>query len=71
MTEINDQYIEFTDEDNQEEKVTFQYDADKINISTREPTIELLLKRINEEALDLAPDFQRHANVWYSHFTPK
>lgn len=66
MTEVNDQYTEFLDEDedNQEEKVTFQYDPDKINISTREPTIELLLKRINEEALDLAPDFQRHANVW-------
>ncbi|AKG21399.1 DUF262 domain-containing protein [Calothrix sp. 336/3] len=55
---------EIEDENNQEEKVTFQYDPEKINISTREPTIELLLKRINEEALDLAPDFQRHANVW-------
>jgi Protein of unknown function DUF262 len=66
MTKINDQYIEFVDEDedNQEEKVTFQYDPEKINISTREPTIDILLKRINEEALDLAPDFQRHANVW-------
>jgi Protein of unknown function DUF262 len=66
VTEFNDQYTDFLDEDEdgQEEKVTFQYDPDKINISTREPTIELLLKRINEEALDLAPDFQRHANVW-------
>jgi hypothetical protein len=55
------------DEDNfeeKEEKVTFLYDPEKINIITREPTIELLLKRINEEGLDLAPDFQRHANVW-------
>ncbi len=40
------------------------YDPDKINIVTREPTIEQLLRRINEEALDLAPDFQRHANIW-------
>jgi Protein of unknown function DUF262 len=40
------------------------YDPDKINIFTREPTIEQLLRRINEEALDLAPDFQRHANIW-------
>jgi hypothetical protein len=40
------------------------YDPDKINIFTKEPTIEQLLRRINEEALDLAPDFQRHANIW-------
>ncbi|MCF2149486.1 DUF262 domain-containing protein [Desmonostoc muscorum LEGE 12446] len=55
---------EILEEEDQEEKVTFQYDPDKINIVTREPTIELLLKRINEEALDLAPDFQRHADIW-------
>ena len=40
------------------------YDPDKINIFTREPTIEQLLRRIDEAALDLAPDFQRHANIW-------
>ncbi|ACK70793.1 protein of unknown function DUF262 [Gloeothece citriformis PCC 7424] len=40
------------------------YDPEKINIITREPTIEQLLRRINEQALDLAPDFQRHANIW-------
>jgi Protein of unknown function DUF262 len=66
MTEINDQYTEFVDEDedNQEEKVTFEYDPEKINIATREPTIEQLLRRIDEEALDLAPEFQRQANIW-------
>ncbi|MEA5583461.1 DUF262 domain-containing protein, partial [Nodularia harveyana UHCC-0300] len=55
------------EEDNDEEaeeKVTFQYDPEKINIVTREPTIEQLLRRIDEEALDLAPDFQRQANIW-------
>ncbi|MFN6565082.1 MAG: DUF262 domain-containing protein [Nostoc sp. ChiSLP01] len=55
---------EILDEEEREEKITFQYDPDEINIITREPTVELLLKRINEEALDLAPDFQRHADVW-------
>jgi hypothetical protein len=73
VTELNNYNAQLTDEDTldeedneeeQYEKNTFQYDPDKINIVTREPTIELLLKRINEEALDLAPDFQRHANVW-------
>ncbi|MEG4576241.1 DUF262 domain-containing protein [Microcoleus sp. N3A4] len=46
------------------EKDKLIYDPDQINIFTREPTIEQLLRRINEEALDLAPDFQRHANIW-------
>ena len=40
------------------------YDPEKINVRTREPTIEQLLRRIDEAALDLAPDFQRHANIW-------
>lgn len=40
------------------------YNPDEINIFTREPTIEQLLRRIDEAALDLAPDFQRHANIW-------
>lgn len=64
--ELADEEI-LDDEDNDEEqyeKVTFQYDPEKINIATREPTIEQLLRRIDEEALDLAPDFQRQANIW-------
>jgi len=40
------------------------YDPEKINVRTREPTIEQLLRRIALKALDLAPDFQRHANIW-------
>jgi hypothetical protein len=46
------------------EKDKLIYDPEKINIFTREPTIEQLLRRIDEEALDLAPDFQRYANIW-------
>ncbi|MBW4666799.1 MAG: DUF262 domain-containing protein [Cyanomargarita calcarea GSE-NOS-MK-12-04C] len=73
MTAFNDQYAEFVEEEvsddeennqEEEEKVTFQYDPEKINIATREPTIEQLLRRIDEEALDLAPEFQRQANIW-------
>ena len=57
----------FDEEESGEEKYEkkhFQYDPEEINIATREPTIEQLLRRINEEALDLAPDFQRQANIW-------
>ncbi|MEA5564142.1 DUF262 domain-containing protein [Anabaena sp. UHCC 0399] len=68
MTDLNNYKSELADEENnyeeQEEKFTFQYDPEKINIVTREPTIEQLLRRIDESALDLAPDFQRQANIW-------
>ncbi|QLE50560.1 DUF262 domain-containing protein [Nostoc sp. C057] len=73
MTDLNNYNAELADEEtldeenNDEEqydKVTFQYDPDKINITTRQPTIEQLLRRIDEAALDLAPDFQRQANIW-------
>ena len=42
MTAFNDQYTEFVEDEalDEEEKVTFQYDPEKINIDTREPTIE-------------------------------
>jgi hypothetical protein len=55
------------DEDYLDEDLTpdrLLYDPEKINIATKEPTIEQLLRRINEDALNLAPDFQRHADLW-------
>ncbi|KYC43796.1 hypothetical protein WA1_01130 [Scytonema hofmannii PCC 7110] len=61
---------DMVDEENNEEEflddkdTTLRYDPEKINIVTKEPTIEQLLRRIDEEALDLAPDFQRQANIW-------
>ncbi|MFN6477537.1 DUF262 domain-containing protein [Nostoc sp. DedQUE07] len=73
MTDLSNYNAELADEETLEEenndeeqydKVTFQYDPDKINITTRQPTIEQLLRRIDEAALDLAPDFQRQANIW-------
>jgi hypothetical protein len=73
VTELKNQNTELLDEDALDEEDndddayeprSFRYDPEKINILTREPTIEQLLRRINEEALDLAPDFQRQANIW-------
>lgn len=62
---LNQQEEENEEEQEQEyEKQTLVYDPTKININTREPTIEQLLSRINEDALNLAPDFQRQANLW-------
>jgi hypothetical protein len=73
MRNLNNDHAELPEEepldeeDNEEdqyEKVTFRYDPEKINIVTREPTIEQLLRRIDEEVLNLAPDFQRQAGIW-------
>lgn len=65
-TELLDEEV-LSEEDNEDDDYqprSFRYDPEKINILTREPTIEQLLRRINEEALDLAPEFQRQANIW-------
>ncbi|MEM7581375.1 MAG: DUF262 domain-containing protein [Cyanobacteria bacterium P01_A01_bin.80] len=40
------------------------FDSTKIRVDTRPITIDLVLKRIKYDEIDLAPDFQRHANIW-------
>jgi hypothetical protein len=66
QTYMDEDTINDEDDNGEEqyEKNTFDYDPEKINIVTREPTIEQLLRRIDQEVLDLAPDFQRQANIW-------
>jgi hypothetical protein len=73
VTELKNRDRELLDEDTLDEEdideqgyeaSDFRYDPEKINIVTREPTIEQLLRRINEDALNLAPEFQRQANIW-------
>ena len=60
---LNTELLE-EEEEELEEKRNFNYDPEKINIFTKEPTIDILLRRIDEEALNLAPDFQRQASIW-------
>ncbi len=66
--ENSNKYQEEKNEDEEEEELSgkdnLTYDSGKINIITREPTIEQLLRRIDEEVLNLAPDFQRHSDIW-------
>ncbi|MEQ9553471.1 MAG: DUF262 domain-containing protein [Coleofasciculus sp. G3-WIS-01] len=75
MTELNNQDLEpesldedtldeADNDDEEDERRSFRYNPDEINIITREPTIEQLLRRIDQQALNLAPDFQRQANIW-------
>lgn len=65
---------EFADEDNdidkeediepEEEGITTPFDPSKIRVDTRPLTIDLVLKRIKLSEIDLAPSFQRHADIW-------
>ncbi|MEQ8996609.1 MAG: DUF262 domain-containing protein [Coleofasciculus sp. B1-GNL1-01] len=55
---------EAENDDQQDERRSFRYDPDEINIITRQPTIEQLLRRIDQKALNLAPKFQRQADIW-------
>ncbi|MEM1172899.1 MAG: DUF262 domain-containing protein [Cyanobacteria bacterium P01_H01_bin.35] len=61
---LNKYQEEENDEEEAYEKDNLIYNPEKINIITREPTIEQLVRRINEKALNLAPDFQRHSDIW-------
>jgi hypothetical protein len=40
------------------------FDPTQIRVSTQPMTIDLLLKRIEQDALDLNPEFQRFAGIW-------
>lgn len=40
------------------------FDPDKIRVSTERKTIDLILRRIRRNEIDLAPEFQRRARVW-------
>lgn len=40
------------------------FDPAKIDVTTRTPTVDLLLSRLRRGVLDLSPDFQRAAGIW-------
>lgn len=40
------------------------FDPTKINIDTKNPVVDLIIKRISRDEIDLNPDFQRHSDVW-------
>lgn len=43
------------------------FDPSKIKVTTEKKTIDLLVRRIDHEEVDLAPEFQRRARVWPIH----
>jgi hypothetical protein len=42
------------------------FDPKKIDIDTKNPTLDLIIKRLKSDppAIDLYPDFQRTAGIW-------
>ncbi|MEU4497163.1 DUF262 domain-containing protein [Streptomyces sp. NPDC023998] len=46
------------------DQITAPYDPSKIEIQTSNPTINLLISRLSNGMIDLAPDFQRRAGIW-------
>ncbi|MFB8773244.1 DUF262 domain-containing protein [Streptomyces broussonetiae] len=55
-----------TDVEREEEpdRITSPFDPDDIDIETRTTTVDLLLSRLRNDMVDLAPDFQRRAGIW-------
>ncbi|WP_241844450.1 DUF262 domain-containing protein [Kitasatospora sp. CB01950] len=47
-----------------DDRITAPYDPSKIEIQTLNPTINLLISRLINGMIDLAPDFQRKAGIW-------
>ena len=40
------------------------FDPSKISISTKTPIVDLVIKRLKYDEIDLNPDFQRNAGIW-------
>ncbi|MFF7467741.1 DUF262 domain-containing protein [Streptomyces sp. NPDC008092] len=56
--------VEREDTDEGADQITSPFDPEHIDIETRTTTIDLLLSRLRNEMIDLAPDFQRRAGIW-------
>ncbi|EEN84102.1 hypothetical protein RHOER0001_6540 [Rhodococcus erythropolis SK121] len=57
--------VEATSEvESESTRIEEPFDPDKIDVTTRTPTIDLLVSRTRSGAIDLQPDFQRKAGIW-------
>ncbi|TBR57997.1 hypothetical protein B4U84_18770 [Westiellopsis prolifica IICB1] len=75
MTNLSNRSLELLEEENEieqndiepeEEFINEPFDPNLIRVDTRPMTIDLVLKRIKFDEIDLAPEFQRHADIWTS-----
>lgn len=45
-------------------KIVQPFDPTQISISTTTPTVDLVIKRLKHDEIDLNPDFQRNPDIW-------
>ena len=45
-------------------KILRPFDPSKIRVETKNTTMDVLIKRLRNDEIDLAPDFQRRAGIW-------
>lgn len=55
---------EESDTGSDDERINEPFDPTKIKITSRQPTVYLVLERIKRDEIDLQPDFQRAGNIW-------
>ncbi len=48
----------------EDDRIREPFDPDRIDVITRNPTVDLLLSRIRTGRIDLQPDFQRRPGIW-------
>ena len=53
-----------TSSDPDDVKITEPFDPSKIRVETKNTTMDVLIKRLRNDEIDLAPDFQRRAGIW-------
>jgi Protein of unknown function DUF262 len=56
--------IEIAEEDTSAERITRPFDPNQIRVKLWTPTVDLVLRRLQQGEIDLAPDFQRAAGIW-------
>lgn len=56
--------IEVEEEDTSADQIMRPFDPNRIRVKLWTPTVDLVLKRLAEGEIDLAPDFQRAAGIW-------
>ncbi|GAB6057285.1 DUF262 domain-containing protein [Desulfonatronum parangueonense] len=53
-----------TSSESEEGKITEPFDPSKIRVETKNTTMDVLIKRLRNNEIDLAPDFQRRGGIW-------
>jgi hypothetical protein len=56
--------IKIEEEDTSAGRISKPFDPNRIRVKLWTPTIDLVLKRLSQGEIDLAPDFQREAGIW-------